>query len=135
MGEGSADDMSAEQVEYGESAEIDVREWTPDEQGRQLAELAAWGDQRLREGVEAGVEHGYDKARAERERKLQENVASYREGIAEDNPCGAPSGVMLAGVEVLCGLPAGHPIGAYERHKAVFGEPHLAVVWNELEGE
>jgi len=87
----------------------------------------------------AGIEEGREQARAELRAELaaahEALRESYRQGIEDAGTCGARAdGVEIAGVQVVCGRAAGHPLGPYDRHKAVYGEPHVAVVWNEPEG-
>jgi hypothetical protein len=88
------------------------------------------------EAFEEGRAEAREELRAELAAAHEALRASYRQGIAETGTCGAwAEGVEIAGVQVVCGREAGHPLGPYDRHKAVYGEPHVAVVWNEPEGE
>lgn len=86
-----------------------------------------------------GLREGGERMRRE---LMEARAASYREGTAAEGLCGAPcgtkggeAGVVINGVPVICMRPSGHPLGALDRHKAVFGEPHLAISWNDEEGE
>lgn len=76
---------------------------------------------------------------------MEKRAASYQMGIADGDRCGAQAGswrqddsgedvfvpLLLGGRPVYCQREPGHALGPYDRHKAVFGAPHLAVVWNE----
>lgn len=89
-------------------------------------------------GVRRGITEGERRARRdleqEREQALQANVESYRDGTVAEGQCAAVApGVLRDGQPVRCILAQGHPLSQYERHKALFGEPHLAVVWNETD--
>ena len=75
--------------------------------------------------------------RGELDALLMARAQGYREGLAVPGEapvryCGAAApAVTLGEAPVYCQREPEHPLGPYDRHKAVFGEPHVAVVWNE----
>lgn len=84
---------------------------------------------------DAGWREGAAVAVAELETR---RAGQYRDGIARDGAaiCGAhEEGVTIGGVPVICMRPAGHALGPLDRHKAVFGEPHVCVSWNDRSEE
>ena len=85
----------------------------------------------LREAYEAGWRDGAAQAVAQLEAR---RAGQYNEGRprAAAAVCGASEdGVTIGGVPVICMRPAGHSLGSLDRHKAVFGDPHVAVSWND----
>lgn len=74
------------------------------------------------------------KVNAEFEAVMQARAQGYREGLGGEHLCAAVDpDVLLRGEPILCQREAGHPLGPYDRHKAIDSatEPHQAFVWNE----
>ena len=97
-----------------------------------LARLKVALDKERNAGRKEGREEGRQKVLDALAELRERNIASYRAGISDEEPCNAPApGVRKGGKAVLCQLQAGQQVGPYDRHKAVYGEPHTEIVWNE----
>ncbi len=81
-----------------------------------------------RAGYEEGVAAGSEAA-AQESRKA--HATAVAEGTVREGRCGAVAPDLT--LPVTCQREAGHPLGPLDRHKAVYGEPHVAVSWNEAD--
>lgn len=91
------------------------------------------------DAYQRGLREGGERMRRD---LMDARSASYREGTVAEGLCGAlcglgdgEAGVAINDVPVICMRAAGHPLGALDRHKAVFGAPHVAISWNDPGGE
>lgn len=94
--------------------------------------------QRARAEALRQIQHAAEQGRAlGRQQMLDERATGYLMGVGGKKRCGAvarkpkdwPKGMAFP--KVTCQREPEHPLGPYDRHKAVFGDPHIAVSWND----
>lgn len=131
------DELDAAVREAIQQTERELRETIE----RELAEQMNRRIDELAQGAAVAIEKAANVAakrveRAGYERAMKEIIErraeGYHMGLADEGQCGAVCpNLTYLGRPVRCQREAGHPLGVVDRHKAVYGQPHQAVVWNE----